>query len=184
MADCKLKITDCKNLNLRTTKTGQFEGQKFFGCSHFPLCSYIISLHFDKNTMTEQQEKLATALGLFVRSNNFIYATYGVVYFNLRQAAFMDYLLRTDIVVSNDYYNKVEIGLTGAKIYNDLFYHLFLIPTPETKRYLINNFPKTYSNLSADNFTTRLFNDGIDYDNHIVKEYVFRPYSDIESYNR
>lgn len=142
MTACKLQNTNCKNLIFRTSKTGQFEGQKFFGCSHYPLCSYLIPLHFDENSMTEQQEKLARAFGLFVRSNYFIYATYGVVYFNLRQAAFMDYLLRTDIVVSNDFYNNVEVGLTGAKIYNDLFYHLFLIPTPETKRYLINNFPK------------------------------------------
>lgn len=184
MTDCKLQITECKNLILRTAKAGQFEGRNFFGCSHFPLCQYIIPLYFDENSMTEQQEKLSTAFGLFVRSNYFIYATYGVVYFNLRQAEFMNYLLKTDIVVSNDNQNNVEIGLTGAKIYNDLFYHLFLIPIPETKNYLINNFPKTYSNLSTNNFTTRLFNDGIDYDNHIVKEDIFRPYSNIETYNR
>lgn len=184
MTDCKLQITECKNLILRTAKTGQFEGQKFFGCSHYPLCSYLIPLHFDENSMSKQQEKLARAFGLFVRSNYFIYATYGVVYFNLRQAAFMDYLLRTDIVVSNDYYNNVEVGLTGAKIYNELFYHLFLIPTIETKRYLINNFPETYSNLTAENFLTRFFNDGIDYDKHIVNEDVFKPYSDIETYDR
>ncbi len=181
MTDCKLQPTECRKLVLRTAKTGQFEGQKFFGCSHFPLCSYIIPLHFDENSMTDQQEKLARAFGLFIHSNLFIYATYGVVYFNLRQAAFMDYLLRTDIVAPN---NNVEIGLTGAKIYNDLFYHLLLIPTPETKRYLINNFPKTYSNLTADNFSTRFFNDAIDYDKHVVNEDVFRPYSDIETYNR
>lgn len=106
--------------------------------------------------MTKQQlqiskKKLAVAFGLFVRSNNFIYATYGVVYFNLRQAAFMDYLLRADIVQSDA---GVEIGLTGAKIYNSLFYHLFLIPTPEIKQYLVNNFPKTYSTLTTD-FTAR-----------------------------
>jgi hypothetical protein len=134
--------------------------------------------------MTDNQKKLADAFRLFVRSNYFIYATYGVVYFNLRQAAFMDYLLRTDIVISSDYYSNVEIGLTGAKIYNDLFYHLFLIPTVETKRYLINNFPNTYSNLSADNFTTRIFNDGVDYINHTVNEDIFRQYSDIETYNK
>lgn len=184
MTDCKLHITECKNLILRTAKTGQFESQKFFGCSHFPLCSYVIPLHFDENSMTQRHEKLATAFGKFVCSNYFIYATYGVIYFNLRQAAFMDYLLRTDIVVPNEYNNNVEIGLTSAKIYNELFYHLFLIPTVETKRYLINNFPKTYSNLTVDNFTTRIFNDGIDYYNHIVNEDVFRPYCDIEKYNR
>ena len=184
MTDCKLKIEECKNLVLRTAQKGQFAGQKFFGCSLYQLCSYIIPLHFDEKSMTEQQEKLARAFGLFVRSNYFIYATYGVVYFNLRQAAFMDYLLRTDIVVTSDYYNNVEIGLTGAKVYNELFYHLFLIPTFETKRYLINNFPKSYSKLTADNFTTRFFNDGIDYDNHKVNEDIFIQYSDIETYDR
>lgn len=184
MTDCKLQIADCKNIVLRTAKTGHFKGQKFFGCKNYPDCSYIVPLHFDEAAMTDKQKELARAFGLFVRSNYLIYATYGVVYFNLRQAAFMDYLLRTDIVVSNDYHNNAEIGLTGAKIYNELFYHLFLIPTLETKRYLIKNFPKTYSNLTINKFTTRFFSEGIDYDNHIVKEDVFRPYSDIETYNR
>jgi len=184
MTDCNLKLTECKNLVLRTAKTGQFEGQKFFGCKHYPLCSYVIPLYFDENSMTEQQEKLASAFGNFVRSNTFICATYGVVYFNLRKASFMDYLLRTDIVISNDYYNNVEIGLTGAKIYKNLFYHLFLIPTIETKRYLINNFPKTFSTLFENNSTFRFFNDGIDYEKHKVNEDVFRQYSDIETYDR
>lgn len=183
MTDCKLQISDCKNLVLQTAKTGQFEGQKFFGCKNYPDCSYLIPLHFDESAMTDKQKKLADAFGLFVRSNYFIYATYGVVYFNLRQAAFMDFLLRTDIVISNDYH-YAEIGLTGAKIYNDLFYHLFLIPNPEIKRYLINNFPKTYSNLSSTDSTTRFFNNGIDYDNHTLDEEVFKQYSDIETYNR
>jgi len=107
MTDCKLQITECKNLILHTAKTGQFEGQKFFGCNHFPLCSYIIPLDFQEKSMTKNQEKLARAFGLFVHSNLFIYATYGVVYFNLRQAAFMDYLLRTDVVAQS---NNIEIG--------------------------------------------------------------------------
>lgn len=181
MEDCKLQIIDCTNLALRTAKTGQFEGQKFFGCKNYPDCSYLIPLHFDENAMTVQQQKLARAFGLFVRSNNFIYATYGVVYFNLRQAAFMDYLLRTDIVYQDA---GVEIGMSNAKIYESLFYHLFLIPTPEIKRYLINNFPKTYTNLTARDFTTRFFSNGIDYDNHTVDEEVFKQYSDIETYDR
>ena len=88
MTDCKLQIYDCKNLVLRTSKTGQFEGQKFFGCKNYPDCSFVIPLYFDESAMTDQQQKLANAFGLFVRSNNFIYATYGVVYFNLRQVAF------------------------------------------------------------------------------------------------
>jgi hypothetical protein len=184
MTDCKLQIVECKNLVLRTSKTGQFIGQNFLGCKNYPECSHIVPLHFDETAMTDQQKKLANAFELFVRSNYFIYATYGVVYFNLRQSAFMDYLLRTDIVISSEYYNNVEIGLTGAKIYNALFYHLFLIPTTEIKRYLINNFPKTYSNWATTDFTTRFFSDGIDYEKHILDEAVFRQYSDIETYNR
>ncbi len=181
MTDCKLQILECKNLVLRTSNIGQFVGQKFFGCKNYPDCSHIVPLYFDEAAMTDNQKKLADAFGLFVRSNYFIYATYGVVYFNLRQAAFMDYLLQTNIVYSD---GGVEIGLTGAKIYNTLFYHLLLIPTPEIKRYLVNNFPKTYSNLATTNFTTRFFNDGIDYEKHILDEDVFRQYSDIETYNR
>ena len=184
MTDCKLQIVECRNLVLRTSQTGKFVGQKFFGCKNYPQCSHIDTLYFDETAMTDKQKKLAEAFGLFVRSNYFIYATYGVVYFNLRQSAFMDYLLRTDIVISSEYYNNVEIGLTGAKIYNDLFYHLFLIPTTEIKRYLINNFPKTYSNLSSTNFTTRFFSNGIDYDKHTLDEEVFKQYRDIETYNR
>ncbi len=184
MTDCKLKINDCKNLVLRTAKTGQFEGKEFFGCKNYPHCSFIVPLYFDETTMNEDQKKLANAFELFVRSNAFICATYGVVYFNLRQAAFMDYLLRTDIVVSTEYYNNVEIGLTGAKIYNALFYHLFLIPTLEIKRYLIHNFPNTYSNFKTTDFRIGIHCDGIDYENHILDENVFRPYSNIETYNR
>lgn len=179
MTDCKLQIVECKNLILRTSKTGQLVGQKFFGCKNYPDCSHIVPLHFDETAITDKQKKLAVAFGLFVRSNNFIYATYGVVYFNLRQAAFMDYLLRADIVQSDA---GVEIGLTGAKIYNSLFYHLFLIPTPEIKQYLVNNFPKTYSTLTTD-FTARFFSNGIDYDKHTLDEEVFKQYSDIETYN-
>jgi len=181
MTDCKLQIVECNNLVLRTSKTGQFAGHNFFGCKNYPDCSLIVPLHFNETEMTNNQKKLAEAFGLFVRSNNFIYATYGVVYFNLRQAAFMDYLLRTDIVYSD---SGVEIGLTGAKIYNALFYHLLLIPTSEIKRYLINNFPKTYSNVATTDFTTRFFSNGIDYEKHILDEDVFRQYSDIETYNR
>ncbi len=184
MTDCSLQIAECKNLVLRTAKTGQFEGRQFLGCKNYPECSFLIPLYFDENAITDQQQKLARAFGLFIQTNYFIYATYGVVYFNLRQASFMDYLLRTEIVVSNEYYNNAEIGLTGAKIYNELFYHLFLIPTIETKRYLINNFPRTYSNVSADKFKMRFFNEGIDYHNHIVNEDIFRQYGDIETYDR
>lgn len=184
MTDCILEIVECKNLVLRTAKTGKFEGQKLLGCKKYPECSYIIPLYFDENAMTKKEQKLERAFGLFVRSNYFIYATFGVVYFNLRQAAFMDYLLRTDIVISSEYNNNVEIGSTGAKIYNDLFYHLFLIPTVEIKRYLVNNFPKTYSNLTNSNFTTRFFSDGIDYERNKLDEEVFKQYKDIDTYDR
>lgn len=180
MTNCKLQISDCKNLVLRTAKTGQCEGQKFFGCKNYPDCSYLIPLHFDENAMTEQQRKLAIAFELFVHSNLFIGATYGVVYFNLRQAAFMDYLLRTGIVYPGE---GVENGLTGAKIYHSLLYHLFLIPTPEIKRYLINNFPKTFSSLFTD-CRPRFFSRGIDYDNNTIDEEAFREFSNIETYDR
>ncbi len=184
MTDCKLQIVECKNLVLRTSKTGQFVGQKFFGCKNYPDCSLIVPLHFDVTVMTDNQKKLADAFGLFVRSNYFIYATYGVVYFNLRQAAFMDYLLRTDIVVSNEYYNNVEIGLTGAKIYHELFTHLFLIPSKETKRYLLTNFPKTYSNLYQNGPINTLLGTVNNYETFNVDETQILQYKDIETYNR
>jgi hypothetical protein len=131
--------------------------------------------------MTEHQQKLTEAFSSFVRSNYFIEATFGVVYFNLHQAAFMDYLLRTDIVFQD---GNTEIGLTGAKIYDELFYHLFLIPFAEIKGYLINNFPETYSRLNSPNFFKGEFIHGIDYVNHRVNEESFIQYSNIETYYR
>lgn len=184
MTDCKLQITDCNNLVLRTAKTGQFEGQKFFGCKTYPECSYIIPLHFDEAAMTDSQKKLARAFGLFVRSNYFIYATFGVVYFNLRQAAFMDFLLRTDIVASNEYYNNAEIGLTGAKIFNELFHHLYLIPSLDVKRYLINNFPITFNNLYNNGPINTLLGTVDNYETFIANETEILKYKDIEKYDR
>jgi len=181
MTDCKLQIAYCKNLVLRTAKTGKFAGQKFFGCKNYPNCSYLIPLHFDENAMTDLQKELAKAFGLFVRSNYFIYATYGVVYYNLRQAAFMDYLLRTDIVYSAA---NVEIGLTSAKVYQELFSHLFLIPSNDIKRYLINNFPKTYSNLYRHGPIHTLLGNVSNYESFAVDETEILQYKDIETYNR
>ena len=178
MEDCKDNNINCNNLKLRTANKGKFVGKIFFGCKYYPDCSYLIPLHFDKHNMTDKQKKLERAFELFVQSNSFIYATYGVVYFNLRQADFLDYLLRTDIVRQE---NNVEIGMTGAKIYYELFYHLYLIPTIEIKRYLINNFPKTYSSFLTSNYKPRIFGD-IDYDNDKVNEKAFKQYSDIETY--
>lgn len=179
MTDCKLQKADCKNLVLRISATRKFEGQKFFGCKNYPDCPYLIPLHFDEGVMTGQQQKLEEAFRLFVLSNNFNYATYGVVYFNLRQASFIDYLLRTAIVFAD---NEVETGLTGAKIHQSIFYHLYLIPTSEVKRYLINNFPKTFANLFVD-YKPQIFANGIDYDKHTIDEAVFIQYRDIETYN-
>ncbi len=181
MTDCKLEIVECKNLVLRTAKTGKFEGQKFLGCKKYPECSYIIPLYFDENAMTEKEQKLERAFGLFVRSNYFIYANYGVVYFNLRQAAFMDYLLRTDIVYVG---TNVEIGLTGAKIYHELFTHLLLIPSSEIKRYLINNFPNTYTNLYQNRPIHTLLGTVNDFESFTVDETQIFQYKDIETYNR
>ena len=66
MTDCKLQINDCKNLVLRTAKTGQFERKEFFGCKNYPYCSFIVPLYFDETTMNEDQKKLANAFELFV----------------------------------------------------------------------------------------------------------------------
>jgi hypothetical protein len=177
MMDCKLDVVECKNLVLRTAKTGQFKGQKFFGCKNYPECSYIIPLNFNEVAMTEKEQKLARAFANFIRSNAFIFFTYGVVYFNLRQAAFMDHLLQSDIVYMDA---NVEIGLTGAKIYHELFTHLFLIPCKETKRYLLNNFPQTYSNLYQNGPICTLLGTVSNYENFIIDETQILQYKDIE----
>jgi hypothetical protein len=131
--------------------------------------------------MTSDQEKLANAFRLFVRTNSFIEATYGVVFFNLRQASFMDYLLRSDIVIDRF---GIEIGLTGAKIFDDLFYYLYLVPSIDTKQYLINNFPKSYKCfLNREHFPLNISN-GINYEKYTVDESYFSKYKEIESYNK
>ena len=169
--ECNLKKEDCKNLILRTSTKGNYVGQMFFGCKEYPVCKNIIPLHFDQNLITENQEKLAIAFE----------ATYGVVFFNLRQASFMDYLLCSDIVKNS---TGVETGLTGAKIYDELFYYLYLIPSIENRQYLISNFPKSYQNfLNTKNFH-RVLLDGIDYEKHIVDEVYFSKYREIENYNQ
>lgn len=178
---CNLKKEDCMNLILLTSTKGNYAGQMFFGCKEYPVCKNIISLHFDQKSITANQEKLAIAFQLFVQSNNFLYATFGVVYFNLRQASFMDYLLCSDIVKDS---TSVETGLTGAKIYDELFYFLYLIPSSETRQYLICNFPKSYQNFVNTNDFPKMLNEGIDYEKHIVDEAYFSKYKNIENYNK
>ena len=53
MTDCKLEIIECKNLVLRTAKSGEFIGQQFWGCKNHLDCSYLIPLHFDETAMTQ-----------------------------------------------------------------------------------------------------------------------------------
>ncbi len=178
--NCKLQNKVCTNLVLRTAQKGPFEGQRFFGCNDYPMCTNIIPLNFDKETMNEKQYKIARAFGLFLGSTSFFYASYGVVYFNLREPAFLDYLLSSDSIVSKRY---EEIGVTGAKIYDELFHHLFLIPTFEIKNYLINNFPETYINLYKKGPIYTLFGKVEDYEKFVVDENIILSYKDIESYD-
>lgn len=179
--NCNLKTLDCKNLILRNSKKGNYLGEKFFGCKEYPVCKNIIQLHFDQKSITANQEKIAVAFQLFVQSNNFIYATFGVLFFNLRQASFMNYLLCADFVKNS---TGVEKGLTGAKIYDELFYYLYLIPSIETRQYLIFNFPKSYQNFTNTKDFPKMLNEGIDYENHIVDEAFFSKYKEIENYNK
>mgnify|MGYP003986858551 CR=1 FL=1 len=177
MTECKNDNTNCTNLRLRTARKGEFTGKRFFGCYLYPDCLHLIPLHFDGTNMTEEQKELYRVFYLFVRSNMFIDATFGVVYFNLKHAAFLDYLLKTDVVYFAD---NVEIGFTGAKIYHELFCHLFLIPSLEIKHYLINNFPKTFQNLYVDTVYT-IFGIVDDYDTFQVDESKIIEYKDIFS---
>ncbi|TDQ15190.1 hypothetical protein DFQ04_3076 [Algoriphagus boseongensis] len=104
-------------------------------------------------------------------------ATFGAVYFNLREVNLLDSLLRSDLILPTD---GVEVGLTKAKIYYQLFYYLFLIPSPEIKLYLINNFPKTYSYFLVDDPKNRYFIEGIDNEKMVVNEDFFREYSNLD----
>ena len=126
----------------------------------------------DEN-LTGKQRKLQNAFSAFVRSNTFIMASYGTVYFHLRESDFLDYLLKTDIVYMKD---GVEIGVTKAKIFYELFYHLYLIPAPEIRLYLINNFPLSYSKFVA-GVTPIVFSD-VNYELNILDEVAFNEYKD------
>lgn len=179
--DCKLQLPSCRNLVLRTGAIKMNAASLFFGCKNFPHCKYMIPLQFDEKLISVNHQKLARAFENFIQTENFIYATFGVVYFNIRQAAFLDYLLRTVRFSINE---QAEFGLTGAIINKSLFYHLHLIPEKEIKYYLINNFPKTYISFLTNDFVDRKFYSGIDYRNHIVDEAVFKDYCDIDTYNR
>ena len=179
--NCKNENIKCSNLVLRKATKGKYIGQEFFGCSLYPECSYQIPLHFNPDIMSDNDKELARAFGLFVRSNYFIYATFGVVYYNLKSAGFLDYLLKTDIVYMAPY---VEVGLSGAKIYHELFANLFLIPENQIKRYLVNNFPNNYNNLHNHGPVHTLLGIVDDYDTFEFEESLIYPYRDITTIDK
>jgi hypothetical protein len=179
MAECFDNNPRCRNLILKTAQSGQYIGKQFFGCRRFLDCNYFISLHFDASAMSFEQQRLVEAFRNFVGSNMFLLATFGMVYFNLRNAAFLDYLLRSDIVRNEP---NVSYGITGAKLFSELFNYLFLIPDDNIKRYLINNFPDAYNELPRVPYPTIV--GIIDYENIIVDESVIEQYKDINTYDR
>jgi len=117
----------------------------FFGRSLSEFESEFISFAKEYNfclPISETQQKIFNVLRIFVYSNSFIYATYGAVYFNLKDPGLLDYFLKSEFIrVDKD---EVEIGTNGAKVFYDLYYYLMLIPNHSIRFYLRFNFPKNY----------------------------------------
>lgn len=172
MSTCIKHSECCQDLVLKTAKVGKYKGELFFGCTQYPSCSNIVSLHFFRDEMSDIEKEIERIFFPFVRSNYFIYATFGFLYFNLKNVGLLDYLLLTKGIIDRN--EDVEQGLTGALIYHSLFYHLYLIPSPDIRLYLTNNFPNTFSKLYVIPLQDRL--EGIDYINHKVDESKFAEY--------
>jgi hypothetical protein len=100
--------------------------------------------------------------------------TFGTLYFNLKDSAFLDYMLKSDIIRDNK--SELETGKTGARIFYDLYYHLMLLPSDQIRSYLENNFPE-YFKMFQSGLKANCFND-IDYLNDKVNEDAFLPYKD------
>ena len=177
MLVCLEQNKECNKLILHVSKSGLDE-TRYFECSLYPNCNFNIPLDFNENKMTREQKNVKFYFAAFAQSWSYLYTTYAIVYFNVRNAAFLDYLLRADIVREK---GNEEVGVTGAKIFNALFYYLYLIPEKELKLYLINNFPATYLEVFNNDQINHRFNHisgGIDHDNLIVDESYFIKYSD------
>jgi len=174
MNTCKLSShnTICPNLMLRYAgETGVY----FWGCSLFPECDKTFSIDFNPNNLTEFEKKMYHVFYCFVNLNSFLMATYGTTYFNLNNAALLDYMLRSEIIRDNK--SELEKGRTGARIFYDLYYYLMLLPADAIRIYLKTNFPKSYG-LFEEGKKSIIFND-IDYNNNIVNEDAFFQYKDV-----
>jgi len=173
MNTCKLSShnTICPNLMLRYAGS---IGVYFWGCSLFPECDKTFSIDFNPNNLTEFERKIYRVFDCFVNLNSFLMVTYGTTYFNLKNAALLDFMLRSEII--RDDKSELEIGKTGARIFYDLYYHLMLMPVDAIQVYLKNNFPKNYQ-LFKDGKKAVIFKD-IDYKNNTVNENSFSPYKE------
>lgn len=137
------KDINCENLTIKQASRGNNRGSYFFGCRLYPACLMsipIASIHC-KNDLSEEQKDLAQFFESFVRNNTFLYATYGNVYFRLRDPGLLDYLLKTDIIRSNK--DVLETGITGARMFYALYYCLRVIPADMIRLYLKTNFPQS-----------------------------------------
>ena len=161
----------CSNLMLRhSAKADSY----FWGCSLYPSCNKTLNIDFNPKNLTEFEKKIYHVFDCFVNLNSFLMATYGTIYFNLKQSALLDYMLKSEIIRDNK--SELETGKTGARIFYDLYYHLMLIPVDLIREYLKNNFPKNFE-IYKDGKKPIIFRD-IDYNNNTVNEDAFLIYKE------
>jgi len=171
MKNCIQLFNDgmCSNLELKqSVKNDTY----FWGCILFPDCDKTKNIHFNPKQLTDFEKKIYHVFDCFVNLNSFLMATYGTIYFNLKEAALLDYMLKSEIIKYNK--SDLEIGKTGAKIFYDLYYHLMLLPVVSIRFYLQNNFPTNFKIFEGGKRPI-MFTD-IDYFNNTINEDAFLPY--------
>jgi hypothetical protein len=161
----------CSNVQLIFSKS---RDNYFWGCKLFPQCNYARRSVFDPNNLTENQNKLMNAFYCFVNLNSFLMVTFGTVYFNLKEAALLDHMLKSEIIRDNK--SELETGETGARVFYEIYYHLMLLPSDQIRSYLENNFPENFNKFKS-GIKANCFND-VDYLNNKVNEDAFLPYKD------
>jgi hypothetical protein len=134
-------IVDCRSRILKVSLTGRFAGNLFYGCTKYPSCKNVISINQSLTDFTTEEQKVLKELFFFVEYNSFLSGHYCSIFNSLSSPGVFDYFLKTPIIKNGP--SLPEIGLTGAKIFYDLFYHLYISPDVDIHEYLTLNFAKS-----------------------------------------
>jgi hypothetical protein len=138
---CIENNSDCKNLIIKISSSGKFAGKLFYGCSKYPSCQNLIGINQNITDFSLEEQKVLKELHFFVEYNSFLSGDYWSIFNSLSNPGVLDYFLKTPVIKEEP--SAPEVGLTGAKIFYDLFYHLFILPSNAIHEYLTLNFPKS-----------------------------------------